>query len=98
MQSSVRGEDLPVVGTKRPAVHIRHCAAGLCHNDRPGGDIPWREALFPVAVEATGGDIAKIEGGGARLPYGLHASQEVTPDFSLLLTAREIVRKTGHED
>src|SRR5215213_6964765 len=98
VQPTVGGEDLAVAGPKRPAAHVGHDSSGLSHNHSPGGDIPGREAPFPVSVEPTGGDVAEIEGAGPRLPYGLHASQEVSPDVGLLRAAREIVRKAGYEN
>src|SRR5215212_2921089 len=98
VQGAVGGDDFSIVGTKLSAAHVRHRASGFRHDDGTGGDIPRRETPFPVSVKATGCDIAEIEGGGARLPYGLHASQEVTPDFGLVRPAREVIRKAGHED
>src|SRR5688572_27599136 len=91
VQRAVRGENLPIVGAKCATAHVRHRASGLRHHDGPSGDVPCRDASFPVSIEPTSGDIAQVEGGGTCLPDRLNTHQEVTPDFGLSGTTLEVI-------
>jgi hypothetical protein len=42
----------------------------------PGGDVPGREANLPEAVQAPGGDVCDVEGGGAAAAYTLGAFEK----------------------
>ena len=90
VQPAIGGEDLPVVGVKGPAAHVGDHASSFGHDHCPGRDVPRRDTPFPVSFEPASRDIAEIEGGRARLPDSLNASQEVPPDLGLLCAALKV--------
>ena len=47
------------------AVDAAHDAAGFADDDRARGHVPLRQIALPIAVEAAGGDVGHVEGGGA---------------------------------
>src|SRR5262245_44102517 len=65
VDTTVAGDHLPPVGIERRVVVGRGSAAGFDDHQATGGEVPGLEWPFPEAVEATGGDVAEVQGGGA---------------------------------
>ena len=42
-------------------IEVRDQAAGLLYEQTARGEVPWLEPQFPEAVEASTGDVSKIE-------------------------------------
>src|SRR5690606_2983012 len=47
------------------AIDLVHDTARLANENSAGGDVPYVEVAFPIAVEAAGGDISEIKRRGA---------------------------------
>ena len=65
VQMPVGGEHVAARHHALSAGEIADKAAGLAHQQKPGRDIPRRQAEFPKAVVAAGGDIGEVERGRA---------------------------------
>src|SRR5579883_3030937 len=64
----VAGNDLALAQDGVPSVHVADIAAGLAHQQKPGGKIPRRKVALPIGVEPPGRDPGEVEGGGAIAP------------------------------
>src|SRR5687768_4349923 len=87
MQGAVRRHDLAAKEVDRPIVVTRDPTAGLSHDERPRGDVPRMELLFPEAVEPPGGDVTEVERGGAETPDGTRPTEEPAEDVHLVRLA-----------
>src|SRR5262245_41434283 len=80
------------------AAEVGDAAAGLAHDQRPGGDVPRPEAPFPVAVDAAAGEPAQVERRRATAAYALAAQHEFADDAEIEVGAlAPIVRRAGGE-
>jgi preprotein translocase subunit SecF len=63
------GEDVAGFEVILTAVEAADDAARLANDQAARCKVPGRQACFPEAVESAGGDVTKIESGGAGAPY-----------------------------
>src|SRR5256885_2347357 len=61
MQVAVCGQHIAARHHRLSAGQIADKAAGLAHQEQPGGDVPRRQRELPEAVKAPGCDIGEVE-------------------------------------
>ena len=61
MQGTIGRHDLPSERRVRPTAIVGHAPAGLFHKQRPRGDVPRVEVLFPERIKPAGRDVAQVQ-------------------------------------
>src|SRR6185369_17814697 len=92
----VAGDDLALVEEVGLAGEVADQPAGFGDEERPGGDVPRRQAGFEEAVVPAGGDVAEVERSGA---WPAHAGADLHHRLHHVQVAAEVValpeRKSG---
>src|SRR4051812_13430019 len=98
MHDAVRSERLFALDGEFSAGEVRDDTAGLGDDERAGGDVPRLELQLPEAVEAPGGDVAEVEGGGAGAADALRAARHAAEIFQIVVgVLAVVVGKAGRE-
>ena len=80
MKDAVTDEELSFIDGCGVSFKIGPAAAGFFENHGARSDIPGLEGFFVESIEATGSDIADVEGGGAGSPESHGGEEEAFKD------------------